>query len=858
MNNQLSNISTQYRKFSKGQYIEHKQFNEFLDFFEDQDRLSRVMLQGVGIVCGLKPKLTYLSGQLSSIQISQGVALTTDGDLLTLNITGEVSKDSYVSDLKKINIESKNYTHYKVYDNFKVKYPAFNVGNSQIELWELATNQEATSDFQPVNNLSNLDDKYLLLYLEDYEKEIKPCRGVDCDNHGIQQVRNLKVLVTTTEGIQNILRTDQILPHPLFIKDVLNPSKLERVVVEQLISERGIDAYFSPSDLKKLYSDVLERNGFGEVIFNKVNEISRLIGVSGIDHQIFKTKLEECLDEKIGFQYAYDVVKDLTDTYSEIIKLLPEAFTKCLVDFVSFPKHIMLGKLILNTQLDSARHQFYNSPVLDDEKATQRVKVLINRFKQQAENFRYSKDFEDESQVKIVPSKKLNPLSNKAIPFYYQITDEFLKAWNFDKTSNRSFKDNLAYDISLLSPDQHVQTPVDFSIHDNSFYHIEGHQGMPYQDAFEQIKKIRDEKQLGFDIMALSLTELKDNKDMLKAYFNEYLEKHPGLEHKCGVGEGGTFGIVYEINGREERVVADFSLPYICCTPKVDVKLTLPETVICTNADPIPFTVFPMNGVVKANSDLNAGVEIIDGKYFFNPSIVNWELYGQEITFTVNGKPTNCSIKVIQQSGVEIKIDAVTYPSGDSTATTVHFTVIGSNFKDYTYSWDFWGDDHWVNLKPDDERGFSYVFRELNPKIIPTIRVKVSLNGCTQDIAISDWYHYEEPSTIINGVYFSEENCCEGPVRTVTAEATGPEAVYLPGEKSFILQGQGSGGSRLIYSWDKLKGPKVLLRGINKYNLEVTNIVAGEYVFQLTVVDLDSGAFAKTEGIVVNVYSEGK
>jgi hypothetical protein len=105
---------------------------------------------------------------------------------------------------------------------------------------------------------------------------------------------------------------------------------------------------------------------------------------------------------------------------------------------------------------------------------------------------------------------------------------------------------------------------------------------MLYQEAFEQIMKIRDEKQLGFDIMKLSLAELIDNKDMLKAHFNEYLEKHPGLEHRGWVEEGGTFGIVYEINGREERVVADFSLPYICCTPKVDVKLTLPETVICT------------------------------------------------------------------------------------------------------------------------------------------------------------------------------------------------------------------------------------------------------------------------------------
>lgn len=485
------------------------------------------MLQGVGIVCGLKPQLTYISGQLDKIQLSQGVALTTDGDLLTLNKTNEVSKELYMSDLKTINLENKQYTHFKVYDNFKVRYPSFSIGaTDQIELWELATAEEANSDFQTVNNLSNLEDKYLLLYLESYEKEIKPCRGVDCDNHGIQQIRNLKVLVTTAEGINYILERDQIQKHPLFIENILKEVKQERVILERLILDRGIDAQFSSSEVKDLYHNVLVRSNYGKNIFEKINAISNLIGVSTVDHQNFKNKLEECFNQKVGFQYAYDVVKDLSDTYSEIIKLLPKAFTKCLPDLVSFPKHIMLGKLTSNIQLDSTRHQFYNSPALDDDKATKKVILLINRFKQQVQNFRYSDDFENEAQIKITPSQKLHSLSNKAIPLYYQITEEFLKVWNFDKTSNRSSGENLGYDDGLLSSEMHIQNPLDFNIDTNSFYNIEGHQGMDYYEAFEKIKQIRDKQQLGFDIMGLSFGELKGNKDMFKAYFNEYVDKN--------------------------------------------------------------------------------------------------------------------------------------------------------------------------------------------------------------------------------------------------------------------------------------------------------------------------------------------
>lgn len=772
MNNQLSDISalssisTQYRKFSKGQYIEHTQFNEFLDFFEDQDRLSRVMLQGVGIVCGLKPNLIYTNKILTSVQLSQGVAITTDGDLLTLNNTSEVSKDLYMSDLKTINIESKNYTHFKAYDNFKVGYPSFydEKGLEQVELWELVTVEETNNDFQPISNLSNLQDKYMLLYLEDYEKDIKPCRGVDCDNHGVQQIRNLKVLVTNAKGIVRILgedrliidpitgegkrsRKDRVQPHSLFLNDIMKPVKQERVIVERLVLENA-DKGLSPADLNKLYKNALEKNGYGEFVFKKINAISEIIGTQTVYHQAFKDTLVNILNQKIGFQYAYDVMKDLMDTYSEIIQLLPKSFTKGFPDLDSFPKHVMLGKLVSDIQLDEFRHRFYNSPVLDDENATERVKVLMNRFSQQVQNFKYPLRVEVgpeiKSQIKITPSQKLNPLSDKAIPFYYQTSGDFLKTWNFDKTNNRSSRDNLGFNTDLVASDMYVKEPLYFNIDKNSFYNIEGHQGMNYREVFSQLKEIKDKFQLGFDVMVLSLEELVDNKDLFKGYFNEYVDKNPGLEHKRGVERGGTFIIVYE-SMENPIVFADFSLPYICCTPKTEVKLSLPNTVICSTSKHIPFTVTPLNGDVEAmvRAGLKGGVEFGNGQYLFNPELVSQELYGQEITFTVNGKPTNCSIKVIPQPKVEIIAHHVDYPINSLMPTTLHFTIAelnGYNLMDYDYHWDFWEDGGLIPLKPDTDGNFVYKLYNLDPKRIPTIRLYVGNTDCTQTIIIKDWY----------------------------------------------------------------------------------------------------------------------
>lgn len=860
MKNQLSNISTQYRKFSKGQYVEHTQFNEFLDFFEDQDRLSRVMLQGIGIVCGLKPELVYKESFPDSIQISQGVAITTDGDLLTLNNIKNVSKELYVSDLKTIALDAKKYTHFKVYDNFKVKYPAFFRGTEQIDLWELATAEEAGTDFQAVSALMNLDDKYLLLYLEDYEKEVKPCRGVDCDNHGVLQVRNIKVLITNGEGVKYILTKDKIQPHPLFLKGIMQDEKMERAIAKRLILENDAGTAFSFSDLKKLYSDILEKNNYGESVFKKVNAIAQLLGIPAVNHESFRNALQECLSETKGFQYVYDVVKDLTNTYSEIIRFLPQSFARCLPDLLSFPKHIMLGKLVSDVQLDPNRHRFYHSPVLDENQEVRKVKLLMNRFKQQVQNFSYSGVFEIGSQIKVIPSLSSGALGRRAIPFYYKISGEFLKTWNFDKTRYRSSGYNLGYDSGLLSPVMHIQKPLDFNKDKFSFYNIEGHIGKSYQQAFDKIKEIRDKQQLDFDVMVLSLEELVNNKDLFKAYFNEYLEKHQGLEHQRGVREGGTFVIVCE-SLKKSTVIADFSLPYICCTPKIEVKLTLPESVFCSKEEPVPFTVFPMNGDVKAvvSDGLNGGVEETGGKYYFNPSKVSPELYHQAISFTVNGKPTDCSAEVVPQSDIDITVDSDTFPKGEIMETKVTFTVSGSGFSDYTYTWDFYDSGEWVVVNPDKEGHVFYSYYGLMPDRIPTVKVQVDGKGCTQAIMLTDWYDVPEvPRLTVEGISFSGEgtDCCEGSIPEVKASVSGPEVVFLK-QGTFKLFGVGEGPSPVMYSWSKLDGPPVTLLDVNKANLQVTDLVVGEYVFQLTVVDTGSGLFAKSEEVRVKVVYEG-
>lgn len=835
---QLDSISTRYRKFSKGQYVKHTQFNEFLDYFEDQDRLSRVMLQGVGVVCGFQPQPIYKNKQLISLQLSQGVAITTDGDLLTLNIkskTQDLTGDSYMSELKDIGVDFKEYTHYKVYDNHKVKYPGFfdSNGENQSELWELATADEATAGFLPLPTLTDLNDKYLLLYLESYEKEVKPCRGVDCDNHGEQQIRNLKVLFATAAGIERLLDADTVYPERNLLAGVTNEIKLKRVIVTPGMG--------TPAQLKQAYKEVLATSGYTQMFAN-IDFICEVMNIPVINRSGFITRLNQLANENKNYQYAYAVLRDLSYTYNEIVRALPTSFTKCFPNRRAFPKHIMLGRLNFAgaKASDRTRHHFYNAPILDNKKITRRLRTLVERFNQQTIEFRDPINI-GSAGLGITPTKRKNPLGYGAIPFYYNISDKFLRLWNFDKTSNRRSNTNLTYDKALLASNLHVQRPLDYNIDNEGFYNIEGHQGGDYREVMELLRTFKDTKQLAFEVMAVSLTQLVDNKDFYKADFADYVEKNPGMEHIGGVKRGGTIVLVYNSES-DPQVIADFSLPYICCTPKTNFGLTLPSATICKDAKPMVFTVTPSNGEVKAvvNSGVNGGVVKVNGQYMFNPNVVDPTLLNSEIKFTVNGKPTDCKVKVLSNPNVTVAATFFEYPEGDSDRTVVTFHVSNANAADYHYEWDFLGTGAYVPLQPDANGNVKNIFFKINPTA--PVNVLISLAGCIQRETLTDWY---EPQPVDNHT----------PPRVVSLTASPPDLYWPDYKQSKIYRVVTPGdGTITDYVWSSSGGSGNVLFSNDNYDPIGAEFPGpGTYTVKLTVKDSNG-----KEGSNTLVYVVGR
>ncbi len=158
-------------------------------------------------------------------------------------------------------------------------------------------------------------------------------------------------------------------------------------------------------------------------------------------------------------------------------------------------------------------------------------------------------------------------------------------------------------------------------------------------------------------------------------------------------------------NVPDNTVVADFTLPYICCSdcspiafivPKTPTSLRLPVDFVCLDDEtkPLAFEVSPSDGVVAADvgDNLNGGVVEIDGNFFFDAREVSDELYGKEIKFTIDGQFTDSKILVFEKPNSDFIVDSIVFKK-ENTIAKVTFIAKGDALPDGTiYEWDF-GDD---------------------------------------------------------------------------------------------------------------------------------------------------------------------
>jgi len=479
-NNLLNQPAPGYRRFVNNQVLTDKQLNEVIDHLNYQDKLSRLLLHGVGIVCGLK---ISMNTSANTIELSEGAAVTTAGNLLKWDTT--------------------LFRGYKNFDDANVKYPFFLEDEADsIGLWALETDT-SPSDVRPLSQFKTradiaLEDAAALLYLEDYLDEEKDCSAVDCDTQGQQVIKKLRVLLVSKEDAREIANRDSIFSG--FLKKDFDTSgqELSRHFARRImLRENNTKTLQQFKDAYEIsFQSIIEKIEH----LNNISIFQDALDTAGINPV---TELQNLSTSVFNVQYQYGFYRDLSDAYNELRARLNENIGLCCPDPDAFPKHILLGEL--DNLEPVLRHRFYPSPT----HARQMVGNITNSFERILQMIKhFSASIKNE--IKITPSRNENHrIGERAIPFYFNLEHsdqpvEFVAKWN-------KGKEELTPNYYGISYPDEAFNPLDVHLQGHDFYRIEGHIGSHVTDAHKKLQEIRNEKNLPFHIKPIAIGEFPES-----------------------------------------------------------------------------------------------------------------------------------------------------------------------------------------------------------------------------------------------------------------------------------------------------------------------------------------------------------
>ena len=519
----LNSILTGYPSFQPNQVLTSKHLNDLADYLEQQHRLTRQKLIGIGIVCGLNVQLQS-SGTDRSLTISRGVGITSEGYLICLT-------------------EDTVCTHIRPFEN-RANYPPFiPATDASSSIQELLTASEAApySDSEALTNTHLSDDKIVVLYLEILETAINKCLDESCDEKGKRWNFAIRKLLIAENHMRSIIQQlnspGNRIPESYFNLEYDLPSVyIQRFgyVSENeklnLSSITTLDKFLEGYDAAIRVGAVGLAKALDELYISFRPLFNLQLGIDDPNRDAnpfpdfdadnpevnsFTRKLLNIINDpndRLAVQYVYDHILDLKATYEELADKLFDLNSQCCPDSNLFPRHLMLGRLRNTFPRKFApeiiyppeifRHHFTSASIYNDQSdLLLNIKQLMQRLVLLIEQLDFTGRLDGSTPLKITPSKDCSvPLGKQAIPFYYSLDTQFLHYWDFE-TSKRNWTIRLlGYDTS-----NKVDYPLLYDICEYPKLRIEGHVGMELQNAITQLKELRQEYNLPFELMTLKL-----------------------------------------------------------------------------------------------------------------------------------------------------------------------------------------------------------------------------------------------------------------------------------------------------------------------------------------------------------------
>jgi hypothetical protein len=528
-------LNNSYPVFEPNQLLTNTHLNQLRTYLDVQDRLSRVKLVGMGIVCGLE-----VSYKNKTISISGGTGITSQGFLV------EIPGGSYDRCVKANYIDPENY------DPFMDDSPG---SIAQIEMHELIPKLVAVPasvevvDFTDPDQANFLKDKVVVLFAEYENVDLESCLGQNCDDKGVSRKFTVRKLLLNCSDVDAIIRAgykieyDHADEDDLTLRGSLNlrynqdyaairPVTLigqnvpyskyseayEKLIKASLIEAR-FEAVFSKSQIKPIY-DLTEKITNAARRFGPLLNGLDLKGTVKILDETFKKYYDECKTAHT-IQYFYDFIKDLVLAYNEFFDGAFDLTAECCPDKLAFNRHLVLGKVTPGLgcpEVEDAcepavyRTHFIQSPIYNLHK--DKLAEVRNNYKRlllMIESFQSK--FDDKTVLKVTPSdEKQHALQYRSIPFYYS-PKKLYKYWNYNLSKKCRPEWNLGYGLGgyLLNyddkddKDESKVYPPAFCSDQHNFYRVEGLLEKPYDEIEKELEILKRKFQLEFDVLALKL-----------------------------------------------------------------------------------------------------------------------------------------------------------------------------------------------------------------------------------------------------------------------------------------------------------------------------------------------------------------
>jgi hypothetical protein len=357
-------LKNTYPVFETNQTLTHEHLNELFAYLDEQERLTRVSLIGIGIACGLE--IQYAN---SEIHISKGCGITSKGYLIVE--PEDVVLTSYRKyDMPKL-LDCKFFFEDKSTDSNKqcLLYELLPTGESNVPTTSNTTPTQLTKDF--------LNDKAVLLFLELKEEELRNCSSNTCDDKGYRVTATVRRLLVKSADLKKIIaKAHQLDPNLTF-------SDFEAVLTAQLnLPDLRLPRYNVPNTAPATSNEVLAAF---LTVFRNGKLVQQIKAALDSTYEAFKPIVQGVYPSnpftdfptKFGFlddvsttttqiqflPYYYDFFDDLLKAYNEFRWKGVELLCACYPPESLFPCHLMLGVLSQDSVTNPSvyRHHFLAS-----------------------------------------------------------------------------------------------------------------------------------------------------------------------------------------------------------------------------------------------------------------------------------------------------------------------------------------------------------------------------------------------------------------------------------------------------------------------------------------------------------------